>query len=147
MFNYLNIMSNEIINKIFNDEELNNFDKNLYLIQNDVKKNIYLDYFYLNEPELISKKLCDSLLEELNSYECKKINIEKLVPILEKVLENEFAIKYMYNNYCYHDKYSGKNYNYFEILYDKIIIKKEKNYVNLTEINDFAFSWLFNLYH
>ena len=142
-----NEISTKVINNVFHDVELNNFDKGLYLIPDDVKKNIYFDYFYPNEPEVIAKKLCDLLLEELNSSECKKINIENLVPILEKVLENEFAIKYMYNDYCYHDKYSGKNYNYFQIFYDKIIIKKEKNYVNLSEIHDFAFSWLFNLYH
>jgi hypothetical protein len=137
----------QFINQIFNDVELNNFNHNLYLIPDDIKKSIYFDYFYPNEPKVVAIKISHSLLEELNSYECKKLDKTNLVPFLKKVIENEMAVKYMYNNYCHHNIYDGKKYNYFKSLYDKIIIKKEKNYENLNEIDDFALSWLVYLYH
>jgi len=145
--NILSSSDEATFNKIFDDKELNEFEKKLFIIPDDIKKNIYYDYFYPNEPRVIASKLCDELLNEIDSFKHTTCNTTKLSLILTKVLENNLAIEYLYNNYCYYDKYNNTKRNYFRIVYDKIIINKEKNYINFNEVDDFALSLLSYIYH
>ena len=62
---------NEKIDKLFNDKELNKLDPNLCLLPDDLKRDIFEKYFYPN-------RLVLDLLEELNSHECKTLNIINL---------------------------------------------------------------------
>ena len=133
------------INPLFDDIDLNKFEKNLTLIPDDIKREIYEDYF---EPIIKARKLCDELVFQLNSINSIKLNIIDILPLLNLVLENKYAIEYLYNNYYYKDTITGEKINYFKILYEKIIKNKDKNFILINNpIEDFALSWLMHLYH
>lgn len=124
---------------ILDDIELNLIDENLYTITEEVKQNLQDKY--------LSDELCKKLTTELNSHECINLDIFYLSPIVELVLKNKYAVNYLYNNYYYFDKYQNKKINIFKNLYDELVIKKKKNFINFTLVNDFALSWLHIMYH
>jgi hypothetical protein len=135
------IINEKEIEIIFNDKKLNNFDNYLTLIPDDVKRNIYENFFS-------PKKLINELLDELNSISCKQLEIKKIVPLLKIVLENKMAFDYFYNQYYYLCPYSNKKSNFFRLLYDQIILKKKKNFIKIQDpLEDFCLSWLMYLYH
>ena len=112
-FNELKLDNNfNLQETIINEKEIeiifNNFDSYLTLIPDDVKRNIYENYFF-------PKKLINELLDELNSISCKQLEIEKIV------LEDKMAFDYFYNQYYYLCPYSNKKSNFFRLLYDQII--------------------------
>ena len=132
-------------NPIFDDKELNKLDRNLTLIPYDIKKDIYINYF---QPIINAKKICDKLFYELKSINSKKLNIIDILPLLYLILNNKYAIDYLYNNYYYYDEYSNTKINIFKNLYDKIIINNNRNFILLSDdVKDFAQSWLMYLYH
>jgi hypothetical protein len=132
-------------NPLFDDIKLNNIDKNLSLIPEDIKKKIYNDHFKLI---IQSRELCDLLLIELNSDKCINLDISDLFPLLSNVLINEYAIEYLYNNYYHYDESTKKKNNYFKKLYDKIIKNNNRNFILIDNpIEDFALSWLMYMYH
>ena len=131
---------NKQIEKIFNDIELHKLDPNLCLLPDDLKRDIYEKYLYPN-------RLVLDLLEELNSHECKTLNIINLHPILQKVLKDELAIEYLLENYLYICPYSEYRKNIFKSLYDDIIINKKKHFVLIEDpIEDFALTWICIMY-
>lgn len=130
------IMSNYI-------DELIKLEKNIELLPNDIKKKIYYEYFYPNEPKVVAIKLSNNLFIELNSKLSKSLNIINVVPLLEKILENEYAIDYLCNN----PNSTNEMFDIFKNLYDKIIKNNNKNFIRLNKINDLALSLLFTLYH
>jgi len=67
------------IKKLFDDNELNKLDPNLTLLPDDLKRDIFEKYFYPN-------RLVIDLLDELQSHECKLLDITNLLPILRNVL-------------------------------------------------------------
>lgn len=86
-------------------------------------------------PIIRSKKLVNMLLRTLEEKECQSLDHNSIVPILQRCLENERCIKFLLNN------------SIFKRLYIKIIVLREKNFVNLNEIDDFALSCCYYLYH
>jgi hypothetical protein len=133
-------MNKEQIEKIFDDEELNKIDPNLSLLPYDLKRDIYEKYFYPN-------RLVLDLLEELQSKDCRQLNIINLVPILRNILQDELAVDYLLENYLYICSYSGYKTNYFKQLYNEIIVNKVKYFVLIDDpIEDFALSWIFYMY-
>lgn len=132
-------------NPLFDDIELNNIDKKILLIPEDVKKKIYNDHFKLI---IQSRELCDLLLIELKSKKSNNLDISDLFPLLSNVLLNEYAIEYLYNNYYYYDESTKEKNNFFKKLYDKIIKNNGKNFILIDDpIKDFALSWLMYMYH
>lgn len=75
------------------------------------------------------------LLRTLKGERCESLGINSIVPILQRCFENERCIKFLLNN------------SIFKRLYIKIIVLREKKFVNLNEIDDFALSWCYYLYH
>jgi hypothetical protein len=133
-------MDQEIINIIFNDEELNKIDSNLCLLPDELKRDIVEKHFYPN-------RLVVDLLKELESHESKTLNIINLLPILRKVLEDPLAIAYLLENYIYTSPYYNYKKNIFKELYDSIIINKNKTFVLIEDpVEDFALNWLFTMY-
>ena len=120
-------------NIIFDDKFLNNFDKNLYEISDDVKRKIYIDYF---QPQIEAEELCKKLLINLKTHKSYKLCIEDIIPYIEKILKNELATKYLI-----------KNNKIFEQLYTDIVVNNKSNFINLEKEKDLALSWLFMLYH
>ena len=130
---------------LIDDKELHNFDKKLYLIPNDIKQKIYYDYF---DPIIKAHKLADELILQLKSKNSIKLDIIDILPLLNLVLENEYAIEYLNKNYYHLDTYLYQKINYFKKLYDQIIKRKIKNFILIDDpIQDFALSWLTYLYH
>ena len=82
-----------------------------------------------------AKKLVNMLLKTLKREECQSLDHNSIIPILQRCLENDRCIKFLLHN------------SIFKRLYIKIIVLREKNFVNLDEINDFALSWCYYLYH
>jgi len=132
-------------NPLFDESEVTNFNKNLLLkIPDDIKKDIYIQYF---EPIIDAQELCNLLLNELKSEKCIKLDISDLFPLLKKVLDNKYSIEYLYNNYYYYDEYTKKENNYFKQLYN-FYKNNGKNFILIKDpIEDFALSWLMYLYH
>jgi hypothetical protein len=129
------------LNKIFDDKELNKIDKNLSLLPDDLKCDIFQKYFYPN-------RLVLDLLEELNSNRCHRLNYEKLLPLLTNVLQDKLAIDYLYNNYTFRYSENCISVNCFKQLYDQIIINNNRNFVLIENpIGDFCLSWLMRMYH
>jgi hypothetical protein len=131
---------NEKIDKLFNDKKLNELDPNLCLLPDDLKRDIFENYFYPN-------RLVLDLLEELNSHECKTLNTIKLVPILKNILEDKLAIQFLLENYLFVRPFSNIKKNIFKYLYDDIIINKNKHFVLIENpIEDFALMWVCTMY-
>lgn len=137
-----NYVDQNEINIFFNDNLLNEMDKKFTLLPDDLKRKIYMDYF---KAGIDIQDLCNNLIEILQSSSCQRLEIELVVPILTKILDDKLAIEYLYNNYCYTEKHYSKNI--FKLLYDQLVINKKKNFVNLSLVDDFALSWLFYMYH
>jgi hypothetical protein len=137
----INIENNkELIEKIFNDKELNKIDPNFAIIPEDIKVDIFEKYLYPNRIVL-------DLLEELESHESKTLNIINLVPILRNVLNDSLAIKYLLNNYIYICPYNNYFKNYFKMLYEDIIINKKKCFILVQDpIEDFSLTWVHYMY-
>jgi hypothetical protein len=87
--------------------------------------------------------LCDKLFVELDSESSKLLDTSNLIPIIQKVLENERAIKYL----CDDENSSDTKCKIFKYLHNKLIIKNKKNFIHLNKIEDFSLSFLFHLYH
>jgi hypothetical protein len=87
--------------------------------------------------------LCEELLLELDSRCSTYLDITNLIPIIEKVLKNECAIKYL----CNIENSNDKKCKIFKYLYNKLILNNEKNFICLDKIEDFSLSYLFYLYH
>ena len=129
---------NKKINKIFNDKKLHDLDPNLTLLPFELKRDIYTKYFYPN-------RLVIDLLEELESNECKTLNIINLFPILQKVLKDDLAIEYLLDNYVYICPYYKSNI--FKKLFEDIIIDNKKYFKLIIDpVEDFALSWLHIMY-
>jgi hypothetical protein len=129
---------------LFNDVQLHEMDENFYIIPDNTKNQITNKYLNIENNEKITNTLIHQLYSVLETEDCCQLNITKLVPILTEVLKNKDVINYLYNSYTF---YNCENKNIFKILYDQIIVKKERNFKNLSEINDFALSWLHMMYH
>ena len=133
-------MEKEIITKIFDDEKLHALDPNLTLLPHELKRDIVEKYFYPN-------RLVLDLLEELESHECKTLDIIHLLPILRDVLKDELAITYLLENYIYICPYHNYKTNIFKELYDDIITNKIKHFILLDDpVEDFALTWVFTMY-
>lgn len=130
----------ELIEKVFNNIELNKIDPNLALIPEDIQLDIFEKYFYPN-------RLVLDLLEELESHESKTLNIINLVPMLRNVLKDSFAIEYLLNNYMFICPYNNYSKNYFKMIYEEIIINKKKCFVLVKDpVEDFALTWVHYMY-
>jgi hypothetical protein len=132
------------IESLFNDKQFNNIDKNLLLLPDDLKKNIYIEYF---EPIIEAHKLCNQLISLLTSQSSRQLDKDPIVPILTLVLDNKLAIEYLNENYFFVDDYNNKKQNIFKKLYDQIIINNKKNFIHYDLVDDFALSWLYYMYH
>jgi len=135
---------NIVLDNSFHDVELNNIDKNFYLLPDDLKRNIYIEYF---EPTIKAQELSNKLITLLSTKSSREGDIEPIVPILTLILDNQYAIEYLLENYFFYDEHTNKKRNLFKILYEKIIINKERNFINFDIVNDFAQSWLHIMYH
>lgn len=124
---------------LFDDIDMHVTDKNFSILSEEVKQKLVDIY--------LSDELCNALMTELNSCESIQLNYIQLASILELVLQNKHVIDYLYNNYYYYDKYQNTKINIFKNLYDELVVEKNKNFVNLSLINDFALSWLHKIYH
>ena len=93
-----------------------------------------------------SCKLVENLYYHLNSIESRQLDREKLVIILEKILQNKNIVKYLYDNYEFTDANHDK-INLFKKIYDDLVINKKKNFENLNLVNDFVLSWIHLMYH
>jgi len=131
----------ELIEKVFNDKELNKIDSNFTLIPEDIKIDIFKKYLYPN-------RLVLDLLEELESHESKTLNIINLVPILRNVLKDRLAIDYLLENYIYIcSYYDDYRENIFKRLYNDIIIEKKKYFILIKDpVEDFSLAWVFHMY-
>lgn len=125
--------------KLFHDIDLHVIDEKFSVFSEEAKQNLVDIY--------LSEKLCNTLMTELNTLESIQLNYIQLASVLELVLQNNRAINYLYNNYCYYDKYQNIKINIFKNLYDELVVEKKKNFVNLSLVNDFALSWLHKMYH
>ena len=96
----------------------------------DLEKKSYGEYLY------------NKLIRECSSQNAKLFQIRDIVPILIEVLENEYAIQYLYDN-----SHLNKICNAVTVLYKYIIIDNKKNFIKLDKIDDLALSILFTLYH
>lgn len=132
------------IESLFNDKQLNNIDNNLFLLPDDLKKKIYIEYF---EPIIEAQKLCNKLISLLHAKSSRQLDKDPIVPILTLILDNKWAIEYLNENYFFVDEYNNKKQNIFKILYNQIIINKKKNFIYFDIVTDFALSWLHYLYH
>jgi hypothetical protein len=104
--------------------------KNMNEIPKDIQKLIIYDHV---EPNLILQELS----EILNSEQSMNLVSTPLSYYLENIiLKNEIVIKHLI-----------KNDWIFNIIYEKHIIKKEKNFIVLNIIDSMALSWLIYLYH
>ena len=134
---------NIVLDNSFHDVQLNNIDKNLYLLPDDLKRNIYIEYF---EPIFKAQELSNKLITLLSTKSSRECDIQPIVPILTLILDNQYAIEYLLEKYFFHDEYNKKR-NLFKILYEQIIINKKRNFINFDIVSDFALSWLHIMYH
>ena len=100
-------------------------------LPNDIENLIYFDYV---EPDMIMTEL----KKILNSYNSKNLYHKSLYHYLKNIiLKNDIVVSNLINN----DKI-------FKQIYDKHIIKGEKNFILIEDpIESMALSWLMYLYH
>lgn len=131
MENKINKISEYLIksskeNKILN---LKNIIKNInnlpYILQLDICNNF-----------LVSKKLYNELMKEIESYRCMILDYEELAKIIKNILENNLIVNYL----C-------KNNKIFNNIYTDHIVNNNKEFKKMSNINSFALSWLMYLYH
>ena len=132
-----------VLDNLYQDIYLNNIDNNLYLLPDDLKRNIYIEYF---EPTCKAQDLCNNLITLLSSKSSRQLDIKPIVPLLTLILDNKYAIDYLLENYIFEYTYNKKK-NLFKILYEGIIINKKRNFINFDIVSDFALSWLYSMYH
>jgi hypothetical protein len=109
---------------------MNKLPKDIQKLSKDIQKLIIYDHV---EPNLILQELS----EILNSEQSMNLISAPLLYYLENViLKNEIVIKHLI-----------KNDRIFNIIYEKHIIKKEKNFIALNTIESMALAWLMHLYH
>jgi hypothetical protein len=155
--------------QLLDDIELHEIDVNFYTIQEETKNKLFSNFiieeinhekqieeqetkypvFQIPISELKKKhiRLCNELLLELDSTKSINLDYENLVPLLKIVLNNKKSVKYLQGKYFYTYPCSTRK-NLFRDLYEKIIIKKEKNFLKIDNpLSDFALSWLMSMYH
>lgn len=94
--------------------------------------------------ELGAKQICNEFIRELESEESRKLNMIFLLPLVEKIINNKYAINYLDNEFNELDQIKCKIFTY---LYKQIIIDNEKKFINLSNIEDLCLSILFCIYH
>lgn len=134
---------NLVLDNLYQDEYLNNIDKNLYLLPDDLKRNIYIEYF---EPICKAQDLCNKLIILLSGKSSRQLDIKPIVPLLTLILDNKYAVEYLLENYIFEYTIYNKK-NIFKILYEEIIINKKRNFINFDIVSDMALSWLYRMYH
>jgi hypothetical protein len=115
---------------------INNKDPYCKLVENPI---------FIDETEE-NIKLVENLYYHLNSMESQQLDREKLVIILEEILQNKNIVKYLYDNYQFTDTNHDK-INLFKKIYDDLVVNKKKNFENLNLVNDFVLSWIHLMYH
>jgi len=85
---------------------------------------------------LVSKKLYNELMKEIESYRCMILDYEELAKIIKNILENNLIVNYL----C-------KNNKIFNNIYTDHIVNNNKQFEKMSNINSFALSWLMYLYH
>ena len=124
-------------NKIIENIELNKFEKNLFLLPDDLKKHIYKLFF---EPTLLAYEIVNNFLEKLESKKSIVLDISDILPLIEIILNNNLCIQKLYYSYFIIDPYTKFKINYFKILYDKIIKNNKRNFILLNKKEDLALS-------
>lgn len=155
--------------QLLDDVELHEIDINFYTISEETKNELFQKYisdeihnerniqeqekkypiFHIPISELKHNhiRICNELLLELNSKKSIQLDYDNLVPLLEIVLNNKKSVHYLSTHYFYTFP-CGTKTNLFHNLYEKIIIKKEKNFVKIENpLSDFSLSWLMFMYH
>jgi hypothetical protein len=95
--------------------------------------------------ELEAKKLCNDYINELDTNNTRiEFNINKLLPIITKIINNKYAMVYLSNPYNELDQTKCKTLIY---LYKKIIINNQTNFIQLTKLEDLCLSIIFTLFH
>lgn len=126
---------NKIIEHLINSSKenkilgLKNIIKNINNLPYSLQLDIYNNF-------LVSKKLYNELIKEIESYRCIKLNYEELAKIIKIILENNFIVNYL----C-------KNNKIFNKIYTDHIVNNNKQFEKMSNINSFALSWLMYLYH
>jgi len=86
--------------------------------------------------------LANEIIEYVRSKECMQLNYQKLALLLELVIYNEKVIKILKKT----PVYKIDIHSCFNIAYNKFI-NNEKEFILMSNINSFALSWLYLLYH
>lgn len=95
--------------------------------------------------KLEAKKLCNDYINELATDNTRiEFNINKLLPIITKIINNKYAMVYLSNPYNELDQNKCKTLTY---LHKKIILNNETNFIKLTKLEDLCLSIIFTLFH
>ena len=112
----------QIVNKKTLEDRIKNLPR-------DIQKKIYYDYF-----ETIYT-YPNKVINELNTYECKRLDIIRLQHMIPIILNHDYLIQYfLQNNNEFKNVYEGHN-------------NDKKIFVLMNKTHSFALSWLYYLYH
>jgi hypothetical protein len=107
----------------------NKINKFIGRLAEDLELNIYKEYFEVEyDVHMINKAL--------DTEKSRSLNIADIRPLIPSIIANPKLVAYL-----------NKNNHVFKIVYHDHFITKKENFVNLTNEDSFALSWLMYLYH